>query len=67
MRVVGQMDRSDIELDPAKAWRRARLLDRMLSGAAPPVLRGVFRGSHEHFNRMDRERQKIAARSLNKA
>jgi hypothetical protein len=67
MRIVGTQNRSEIELDPAKAFRRGRALDAMLRGAAAPVARGVTRGSHEFFNRLDAERQTRAARKLNAA
>lgn len=65
MRIVGQQNRSEIELDPLHAYRRGRALDAMLRQAAPPIQRGVMRGSHEYFNRLDAERQKQAARALN--
>lgn len=67
MRIVGEQDRSEIELDPVKAYRRGRALDAMLRGAAPPVVRGVFRGTHDYFNCLDAERQAQAARALNAA
>jgi len=67
MRIVGRQDRSEIELDPVKAYRRARALDAMLHAALPPVRRGVTRGTHEHFNRLDAARQIEAARRLNGA
>jgi hypothetical protein len=56
MRIVGGQARSEIELDPVKAYRRARALDAMLRAALPPVRRGVTRGTHEHFNRLDAAR-----------
>ena len=65
MRVVGQSNRSEIELDPLQAYRRGRTLDAMFRKSAPPIRRGVARGSHEFFNRLDAERQKQAARALN--
>ena len=67
MRIVGRQDRSEIELDPVKAFRRARALDAMLHAALPPVPRGVTRGTHEYFNRVDAARQIAAARKLNGA
>jgi hypothetical protein len=67
MRIVGTRDRDEIELDPAKANRRGRDLDRMLRATAPPRPRGVQRGSHEFFNRLDDERQVLIARKLNSA
>jgi hypothetical protein len=67
VRIVGRSDRSEIELVPAEAYRRGRVLDRMLRSAAPPRSRGVSRGSHEHFNRLDDQRQLLIARRLNAA
>jgi hypothetical protein len=67
MRIVGRQNRSEIELDPTKALRRGRTLDAMLRGAADAAPRGVTRGSHEFFNRLDAERQTRIARKLNAA
>ena len=67
MRIVGRQNRPEIELDPVKAYRRARALDAMLRAALPPVPRGVTRGTHEYFNRADAARQIAAARKLNGA
>lgn len=64
MRIVGDKNRSEIELDPVKAYRRGRVLDAMLRSAALPIVRGVLRGSHEDFNRLDADRQTQAARAL---
>ena len=66
MRVVGSRNRSEIELDPVKAYRRGRALDAMLRAAWPPLPRGVTRGTHEYFNRLDAARQVEVARRLNK-
>ena len=65
MRIVGKQNRSEIELDPVKAYQRGRMLDAMLLAALPPVVRGVTRGTHEYFNRLDAERQARSARMLN--
>lgn len=65
MRIVGRQDRSEIELDPVKAFLRARAMDAMLQAALPPVRRGVTRGTHDYFNRVDAARQIAAARKLN--
>lgn len=35
MRIVGRRNRSEIELDPVKAYQRGRKLDAMLRAAAP--------------------------------
>ena len=67
MRIVGTQNRSEIELDPVKAYRRACAMDALLHGTAPPVARGVTRGTHEYFNRIDDERQRQTARALNAA
>ena len=66
MRTVGKQNRSEIELDPVKAYRRGRVRDAMLRSAMPPIQRGVTRGTHEYFNRLDEERQAQMARVLNK-
>jgi hypothetical protein len=65
MRVVGSQNRSEIELDPVKAYRRARAMDAVLATALPPHPRGVTRGTHEYFNRCDAARQMEIARRLN--
>jgi len=68
MRIVGpNRDHSGFELDPVRAFRRARALDRMLRGALPAPKRGVFRGSFEHFARMDEARMREAARRISGA
>lgn len=67
MRIVGDQNRSEFELDPVRAYRRGLVLDTMLRSLAPPVTRGVTRGTHAHFNRMDAERQVLVARVLNAA
>lgn len=65
MRIVGSRNRNEIELDPVRAYRRGRKLDRLLRGAQPPVARAVMRGTHAYFNRLDDERQVMIARKLN--
>jgi hypothetical protein len=65
MRIVGSQDRSEIELDPVKAYLRGLALDRMMRGTLPPLVRGVTRGTHDYFNRIDAARQVQAARALN--
>lgn len=65
MRVVGQQYWSEFEPDPKKAWYRGVKLDAMLRGTLPPHPRGVFRGTHEYFNRMDDERARQIAARLN--
>lgn len=66
MRIVGPYrDRSEIELDPHKAYRRGRVLDAMLRSALPAPRRGIHRGTFEAFARMDQARMVQAARKLN--
>jgi hypothetical protein len=66
MRTIGPYrDRTEIELDPAKAYRRGLILDAMLRSALPAPLRGVYRGTFEAFARMDEARMIQAARKLN--
>ena len=68
MRVIGRnRGHSEFELDPVRAFSRARALDRMLQGALPAPRRGVFRGSFERFARMDEARMREAARRINEA
>lgn len=64
-RVVGAQERTEVILDPAEAWRRGRSLDRMLAKASPPHPRGVFRGTHADFDKLDAERRAETARRLN--
>lgn len=64
-RVVGSRNRSEFAPDPQQAWRRGRLLDRMLASAVPAVARGVTRAPHAAFNAWDDARQQVMARRLN--
>lgn len=66
-RIVGDLDRSEIILDPVEAWRRGRVLDRMLERALPPRPRGVIRGTHADFDELDETRRIVAARRLNQS
>lgn len=66
MRVIGpNRGYSEFELDPVKAWRRARALDAMLRSALPPVKRGVFRGTAAEFQALDEARALEIARRVN--
>ena len=67
MRIAGTQDRSEIELDPVKAYRRARAMDALLRNTTAPIVRGVSRGTHAYFNRIDADRQRDIARALNTA
>jgi hypothetical protein len=67
MRVIGPYpDRSEIELNPAEAYRRGRRLDAMLPSALPKLKRGVYRGTFEFFARLDAARMLEAARKVNR-
>ena len=66
MRVIGpNKHRSEIELDPVQAYRRGRVLDRMLRSAIPAPRRGVYRGTFDAFERMDEARMTEVARKIN--
>lgn len=64
MRVVGKLNRSEFELDPAEALRRGAEIDRKMALMLPPHPRGVSRGTHAFFNRMDDERSLAMARRV---
>ena len=65
MRIIGNLNRSEIELDPVTAYRRGRRLDAMLRAARLPIPHGVTRGSHDYFQRMDEARMIETARRIN--
>lgn len=65
MKRVGNLDRSEIELNPQEAWRRARQLDAMFARLQPPYPRGVTRATHAEFQRRDDARMAQAARRVN--
>jgi hypothetical protein len=67
MRIVGTRNRSEIELDPLTAYRRGLALDSTLRGACAPIARGVTRGSHAYFNRIDEQRCSRAIHVVNPA
>jgi hypothetical protein len=64
-RTVGSQDRPEFVLDPVEAWHRGQILDSMLAHALPPRPRGVFRGTHADFDRLDEARRVEIARRLN--
>lgn len=66
-RIVGKQDRSEIILDPAEAWRRGRVLDRMLPSPLPRTRPKVLRAKHAELNRLDDARALQLARRLNGA
>ena len=64
MRIVGTLNRNEFELDPVEALRRGAEIDRKMKLMLPPHPRGVFRGTHASFNRMDDERSLLMARRV---
>ena len=68
MRVIGpNRNRTEFELDPARAYGRGRALDSMLRSALPAPRRGAYRGTFADFAREDEARMRAAARKLNGA
>ncbi len=65
MRIIGNQNRNEIELDPAIAYRRGRRLDLMLRAANPMRPSGVTRGSHAHFQQLDEARMIELAQRIN--
>ena len=65
MRIIGNQNRNDIELDPVIAYRRGRRLDMMLRAANPVRPTGVTRGTHAEFQRLDEARMIEMARRVN--
>jgi hypothetical protein len=65
MHIVGTQDRTAFELEPLRAWRRARRLDELLRTAAPIRPRGVFRVAHVAMNAEDDARMLDVARRIN--
>ena len=62
MRIVGKLNRSELELNPIEALRRGAEIDRKMALMLPPHPPGVFRGTHVFFNRMDDERAAAMAK-----
>jgi hypothetical protein len=65
MKIVGTQNRSEIELNPQRAWQRGKVLDAMLRGATTQHPRGVWRLTHAQMNQMDFERQLAQAAKIN--
>ena len=64
MRIVGTLNRTEFELNPVEALWRGAEIDRKMKLMLPPHPRGVFRGTHASFNRMDDERSLLMARRV---
>ena len=56
MRIVGDKNRDEFVLDPVEALRRGAKLDEQMKVLLPKHPRGVWRGTHAFFNRMDDDR-----------
>ena len=67
MRIVGEKDRDEFVLDPVEALRRGAKLDEQMKMLVAPHPRGVWRGTHAFFNRMDEERAAAMARRVSQA
>jgi hypothetical protein len=65
MRIIGNQNRNEIELDPVIAYRRGRRLDLMLRAANPVRPSGITRGTHAEFQRLDDARMIEMARRIN--
>ena len=61
MRIVGERNRDEFVLDPVEAIRRGETLDKQMGILLLPYSRGVWRGTHAFFNRMDDERSAAIA------
>ena len=67
MRVVGSKNRDEFVLDPIEALRRGAALDKQMKILLPPHPPGVWRGTHQFFNRMDDVRATEMAQRVNRA
>ena len=67
MRIVGDKNRDEFVLDPIEAIRRGAVLDKQMKILLPAHPRGVWRGTHPFFNRMDDERAAAMAERVNLA
>jgi hypothetical protein len=65
MKIVGTADRSEIEMNPQEAWRRARIMDAMFFASRATYPKGVTRASHAEFQRRDTARMLEIARRIN--
>jgi hypothetical protein len=65
MRIVGNQNRTELELDPTLMMARALAWRATDNFGSVPHLRGVFRGTQAHFNAMDAARAIRQARVLN--
>lgn len=66
MKIVGTLDRSDLEPDPQRAWQRCKQLDALWRAQRRPHPRGVWRMTFAQMNRDDLERQLAQAAQVNR-
>ena len=66
MKTVGSQNRSELERNAIRAWRRGVALDAMLRAALPARQRGVWRLTHAQMNRLDLARQLEQAGKVNR-
>ncbi|MGB9150147.1 MAG: hypothetical protein WCB36_07855 [Burkholderiales bacterium] len=64
-RIVGNQNRSEYILDPVEAWKRGRVLGKMLKATQPPIKCQILRGTHAQFNAWDDAHALEVARKLN--
>jgi hypothetical protein len=62
MRIVGNQNRDEFELDPVAALKRGATIDAQMALMRVPHPRGVWRGTHAFFNAMDDKRAEEMAR-----
>jgi hypothetical protein len=62
MRIVGNQNRDEFELDPVVALKRGAKIDEQMALIRVPHPRGVWRGTHAFFNAMDDKRAAEMAR-----
>jgi len=67
VRIVGSKNRDELVLDPIEAIRRGLRLDQQMKILLIPHPRGVWRGTHEFFNRMDDERATAMAKRVDQS
>jgi hypothetical protein len=67
MRIVGDKNRDEFELDPIEAIRRGETLHKQMIILLPPHPRGVWRGTHVFFNGLDDERAAAMAQRVSDA
>jgi hypothetical protein len=67
MRVVGNQNRDEFELNPVEALKRGAKIDAQMALIRVPHPRGVWRGTHAFFNAMDDKRSAEMGRRVKNA